>query len=314
MFNRYIGLGIPLSISSIPLYTKYASNPILPSTAINGCFGNVWYAGAGDYHAYYTDLTNVKHATSADGINWSAGTTVLTPASGGIQVSMVWKEGDTWYMLYRSNEWGGSERKIGLATSSDGTTWNKDANNPVMAATNGTWDYAGVADGGGIDPWGIIKVESTYYLWYNTVNGVPRETGLATSTDLIHWTKDVTHNPIFTANRFCAFPFKVGSYYYLLVPYIITLDEYAEGDINTNRTFELYRDNKPTFYSDSRSYLGIIMHGGFIGQWDKYYIDTPSILTLDINRNTTPSENIQMYYTGWDNVTWRMGLAIGALP
>jgi hypothetical protein len=32
-----------------------------------------------------------------------------------IDVVSAWKEGSTWYMLYRSDEWGGDEA-IGLAT------------------------------------------------------------------------------------------------------------------------------------------------------------------------------------------------------
>ena len=279
-------------------WTKSGSNPM-----ITGQFGSMWYNGANDYQAYYSDGTNVLHATSADGISWtvdSAHNPVLTPTvgswdSGYIEVVQVWKEGSTWYMLYRGHSASSLERKIGLATSADGLNWTKNANNPVLSASPATWE---VSSGEGLDPWGIIKTGSTYYLWYNTVNNTgssTRATGLATSTDLIHWTKD-TNNPIFQNGRYCVTPFKYGSYYYLLVPYY-----------NGTAHMELYRDTNPTFYSNEREFLGSILEEGT--GWDNGYLDTPSVLTNDINRNSFPDTNIWMYYTGYNNTTWKEGLA-----
>jgi hypothetical protein len=284
------------------VWTKSGSNPM-----ITGQFGSMWYNGANDYHAYYSDGTNVLHATSTDGISWTVDSThnpVLAPTvgswdSGWIEVVQVWKEGSTWYMLYRGHSASSSERKIGLATSADGLNWTKNANNPVLSASPATWE---VSDGLGLDPWGIIKIGSTYYLWYNTVNSTgsgTRATGLATSTDLIHWTKD-TNNPIFQGGRYCVTPFKYGSYYYLLVPHY---DGAAAH-------MELYRDTNPTFYPNEREFLGSILEEGT--GWDSGYLDTPSVLTNDINRNSFPDTNIWMYYTGYTAFSgniWKEGLA-----
>lgn len=277
---------------------------------INGMFGSMWYNGLGDYHAHYSDGTNVLHATSLDGESWTvddANNPVLTPSSGKIGVAMVWKEESTWYMLYRSNEWGNGI-KIGLATSDDGLSWTKNENNPVLSPTAGTWDAEGLPTWG-IDPWGIIKVDSAYYLWYNTIGVSPRATGLATSTDLINWTKDA-NNPIFERERYCIFPFKYGDYYYMLVPYFHI--KYVSGDV-WDIQIRLYRDSSPTFYPDERDYLGIVLHDGGVGEWDDQHLDTPSVLTNDIYRNSFPDDNIWMYYSGYSGSSWTEGLAKGLL-
>ena len=126
----------------------------------------------------------VRKRSSTDGLTWGTESNVIDAGLGNyVEVASAWKEGSVWYMLYRSNEWGGS-KAIGLATSTDGTTWTKEATNPVITnADIGAWCK------GDIDPWGIIKVGSTYYLWVNDVNEIPRQSGLMTSTDLIIWTR-----------------------------------------------------------------------------------------------------------------------------
>ena len=123
---------------------------------------------------------------------------------------MVWVEDNVWYMIYRGSGAGiqGNDA-IGLATSSDGITWTKNVNNPVIQGESGEWDNDGA------EAWGVIKVGITYYLYYEA-GGVTasRRIGIATSTDLINWTKDV-NNPILENTRFCPFAFKYGDSYYL---------------------------------------------------------------------------------------------------
>jgi len=290
------------------LWLKSDYNPVLPFAH----FGTSWYNGSNDYHHYYGGPGGVCHATSLDGINWTIDTAnnpVLAPSSGFADCVMAWKE-TSWHMLYRSNEWGDGV-EIGLANSTDGLVWTKDPNNPVLNATVGTWDAGGLPSWG-IDPWGVIKVGSTYYLWYNTVGASPRKTGLATSTNLVNWTKDV-NNPIFEGNRYCTFPFKYNGSYYMLVPHFPGA-EWATTP--WGHQMELYRDSNPTFYPDDREYLGVVITGGETGDWDQGYLDTPTVLTNDIYRDTYPDENIWMYYTGRSVVptaAWRTGLAIGVL-
>ena len=288
-----------------PLLTKSLSNPLF-----TGYFGSIVYNGVGDYVFYQSLLNVVNKLTSTDGINWTDQGTVLSGAGGkAIDVISAWKESDTWYMLYRSNEWGGA-KAIGLATSADGTTWTKEATNPIITnVTIGAWCT------GDIDPWGIIKVGATYYLWVNDVEEIPRQSGLMTSTDLINWTPDA-NNPIFTDGRYCPTVIKYGSNYYMFLPYT-PLGNIAGADPCAYR-IELYKDSDPRFLSTSREYLGVVLAGGEDGEWDDDYLDTPSIVTETIQKDTFPlgtAENgkLWMYYTGHSGTVWAHGLAVGHL-
>ena len=281
-----------------PLFEKSSENPVL-----TGRFGSVWYNGVGDYVFFYSDGTNVNRAVSTDGLIWTGSATVMTPNAGVIDVVYIWKE-TTWYMLYRSSEWGGY-KSIGLATSVDGITWTKSDSNPIITnADLGDWSTAG------IDPWGVIKIGDIYYLWVNDVGETPRQTGLLTSTDLINWIEHES-NPIFGNGRFCGQPIKYKGYYYMFINYI----PYPDGTSSTPiyHRLELYRDSEPTFLPDSREFLGNILYGGEEGTWEDYYIDTPSIITDNINRDTFPTGNkLHIYYSGASDIsTWSHGLAIG---
>ena len=152
-------------------------------------------------------------------------------------------------MLYRGAAATGGDR-TGLATSIDGITWTKDLNNPVLVGEEGEWDENGA------ESWGLIKVDSTYYVFYEAVHSdgsSGRSIGVATSTDLVNWTKDL-NNPIMTGGRFCPFIFKYGAYYYLLVPHYTYVSDYSE--------IEIYRDSNPTFYFGGREYLGVVKKPG----------------------------------------------------
>lgn len=78
-------------------------------------------------------------AESADGVSWKkrAGGPVLGPSlvkfsdASAVAEPAVVKKGDTWYMFYIGTSSEGATT-IGLATSADGLSWNKDARNPVL--------------------------------------------------------------------------------------------------------------------------------------------------------------------------------------
>jgi hypothetical protein len=287
-------------------------NQVVENPIITGAFGSVWQNDVNNYEAFYTNLTNVLRAISTDGVVWTpdaVNNPVLRPIVGvGNMIDCVsfWKESGVYYMLYRSNEWGGWG--IGLATSINGITWTKSASNPVLTPTE-AWE------GSKIDPWGVIKVGITYYLWINNVNVIPRQSGVVTSTDLINWTRNV-NNPIFENGRYCSAPIKYKGKYYLFMPY--TPKGNVSGAAPLDYRIELYRDSNPTFLTDEREYLGNILIGGIDGTWDDDYLDTPSILTTNINRDTYPvgtdkDGKLWMYYTGHSGAVWSHGLAIGHL-
>jgi len=241
-----------------------------------GIFMYVWYDGT-TYHGYYTYTYNTKfaigHCTSSNGVDWT-NDTVNNPvleagASGwdqdGVAVMVPWKEGTDWYALYRGSS--GGAHKIGLVISSDGVNWSKSGSNPVIDET------------GCQDPSGIIKVGSTYYLFANSVGG-DRSIWLLTCTNLIDWTLQEPA-PLFDGRRFCSHPFKYNGIYYLLVSRYY--DSGHEG------VYELWKDNNPEFYPSSREFLGIAHY------CTSGWIDTPSIITDTINRDTFPNNKLEVY-------------------
>jgi hypothetical protein len=216
-------------------------------------------------------------------------------------------------MIYTGQSGAYATYRIGLATSTNGYSWTKSASNPVLTGTS-SWELI-VRNGvpiSKIESYGVIKVDGTYYLWYNTLGtGGARQIGLATSTNLISWTKD-GNNPIFASTTypfgcFCAFPFKHDSYYYLLVPH------YTSGT-NNNVKFDLWRDSSPTFYQANRINLGVAIDFGAPSAWDSRSQDTACVLTDDITRSTFPDDQFYTYYSGEYAGVWKTGLAIGANP
>ena len=278
---------------TVGAWNKHPSNPLPGIDGVGAGYASVFY-DSGTYH-WYGYYGNVNHATSSDGINWTqdaANNPVLTPSEtwegSSVGVPMTWKEGSTYHMIYR-----GSSAALGYANSTDGVNWTKYPGNPVMLpGAPGEWDNQG-----DLDPWGVIKIDSTYYLYYNTVgpaaNVGSRCVGLATSTDLINWTKD-PNNPLFTGGRFCAFVFKHGEYYYNILPrYTYTTNE---------AHLELWRDRNPTFYKEDREFVRTAVITGINDPpaWDWQDLDTAVVLTDDVHRDTYNVTNgtLWSYYTG----------------
>jgi hypothetical protein len=270
---------------------KFEGNPTLNGSQ-NG-FASVFYDNSSGVYHLFCSWGSILHFTSSNGkTGWAADplNPILTGNNEG--VPMVWEEEGVWYMLYR---YGGPD-KIGLANSTDASHWTRYEGNPVINV------------GSFCDPWGVIKVGSTYYLWYNDGWGTGgRCAGLATSTDLKNWTQD-PNNPIFTDGRFCVFPFKYDGYYYTIVPRYTT-SPYGE--------IELYRDVNPTFYPTSREYLGVIIRPGPAGAWDDHRFDTPCVLTDTIQRDSYEASNNELwtYYGGTGTLTgsgadWWTGMCI----
>jgi hypothetical protein len=280
-------------------WTPYSGNPVLSPEGSEDytTFASVLKVDT-TYHMYYhyynaANYEQIGHATSSDGKSWvkdSANNPVLTASvaweSSNVGVPMVWKEGSTWYMLYRGKS-GVHGDSTGLATSADGVSWAKDASNPVRAD----------------EVWGIIKVGSTYYAYFE-YNSDGRQIHVATSANLTSWTDIPSGNPILTGGRFCPFAFKRGSYYYLLVPHYTAGTDYSE--------LELYRDTAPTFLPANRTFMGVRKRCDS-GQWDGHDQDTPCVLTDTISRDTFPSDERWTYYSAegptGDNI-WEEGLLI----
>lgn len=121
-------------------------------------------------------------------------TPIITPQgdafeSAGTFNPAVIKDGGKFVMLYRAQDTKGTSA-LGYAASEDGIHFSR-RKEPVLAAAE---PYE---KGGGVEDPRLVKVGNTYYLTYtgyNNVDGVGEDKKdaqlcLATSTDLIHWTR-----------------------------------------------------------------------------------------------------------------------------
>ena len=138
---------------------------------------------------------------------------VLTPGTGSF-ADPIWKKPVAWeekdvfnpaivvkdskvYMLYRAQDKlglpGGTSR-IGLAVSSDGLHFTRNTN-PVLYPDNDAWKQY-EWQGGCEDPRIVEDQQGTYYMTYTAYDGKTARLLVATSKDLLHWTK---HGPVFAA-------------------------------------------------------------------------------------------------------------------
>lgn len=161
----------------------------------------------------------LEQATSADMEHWTDGGVAIPVGSGGSWDSYdTWapsivKSGTTYYLYYtgvRDNGYG-LVQKIGLATSTDLTTWTKSSDNPVFDCVHTSWQYWSETNPPGVsadcrDPY-VLRDEPNNQ-WVMFYNGrldnrtdihdsilpayaqslsTPAIVGIATSPDLLHW-------------------------------------------------------------------------------------------------------------------------------
>ncbi len=119
---------------------------------------------------------------------------VLNPGSAGswdaigTGMNSVLFDGVIYQMWYTGYD--GLNLRIGHATSTDGLTWEKDANNPVLdLGSAGSWDDFNL----GLPC--VFHDGAIYHIWYNGGDGSYERIGHATSVDGSTWTKD-TNNPV----------------------------------------------------------------------------------------------------------------------
>jgi predicted GH43/DUF377 family glycosyl hydrolase len=116
---------------------------------------------------------------------------VLSPTGSGwesqhvLNPGVVYRNG-AFQMLYRAD--GGGPDQVGLATSTDGLHFTRNANNPVI-----TGNVLPYESGGVMDP-RLYELNGTYYSFvagYDWSKSPPQTIMETTSTDLVHWTTAV---------------------------------------------------------------------------------------------------------------------------
>jgi hypothetical protein len=297
---------------------RHRGNPVL-ATSLPGSWdeGIATFASVikddNGFKMYYSgrrnDLTGgqIGLAVSKDGENWAKhhGNPIVHLGQPGswddtmIWCPMVWKE-EFYHMIYTGRNSSGI-MQIGYATSTDGVRWTKNPNNPVFNDPSWAHDHT--------EGWGVIRVRDKYLLWYNTLGMTTRQVGVAVSTDLINW-RPYKDFPIFASaegtdryHQFCAFPFRYGRFYYLIV---------TSQDSSQNwATFYLYRCETPYFCENDRECVKKILLPGRFRDWDDHDLDTPALLTLDVTRTTFYQNQFWLYYSGeGGDDRWKEGLLI----
>ena len=105
----------------------------------------------------------------------------------------VLKDGSSYKMWYTGDD-GANPSRIGLATSTDGTTWTKAATNPVLSPSMG-WETKGIRAGSVISDGGLYK------MWYTGLDSSgDSRIGYATSPDGVNWTKYGSNPVLYTGN------------------------------------------------------------------------------------------------------------------
>jgi hypothetical protein len=139
----------------------------------------MWYMGATPKCAF-----RVGYAYSIDGFTWKLRSLpVLTEGDTGdwdennTGVPRVYHDGSTYHMYY-DNDW----QSIGYANSTDGISWNKYFDNPVIKRKEGSW-YEYMIESGG-----LVMHNDTLRMFFTGGFGTGSRLGYAWSIDYINWT------------------------------------------------------------------------------------------------------------------------------
>jgi len=202
---------------------------------------------------------------------------VLEPGSAGswdesmVIDSSVLKESDGTYKMWYLGGNTANVHGIGYATSSDGITWTKYSENPVMlAGTTGAWDeYLWEAR--------VIHDGDTYKMWYQgaTAYNANFKTGYATSSDGITWTK-YSGNPVLSGDSGTWDETYVGARNIIKVGNTYKL--FYEGDSSSNN-FAVGLATSSDGVNWTKSSSNPVLQGES-GKWDNANI-IPNVILVD---------------------------------
>ena len=138
--------------------------------------------------------SRLGYAESADGIHFSRrADPVLSPQEpyekdGGVEDPRVVQFGDMYYLTYTG--YNKKDAQLCLATSRDLIHW--DRQGVILPAYKGNWNTKWTKSGAIVPE----KIDGKYWMYFlGTTADNKDQTGLASSTDLLHWT-DVTSAPV----------------------------------------------------------------------------------------------------------------------
>jgi predicted GH43/DUF377 family glycosyl hydrolase len=185
--TRVTGLGLATSSDGVT-WTKYSGNPVL--TGSHPVYP--WVLRIGDaFKMWYTCRENegtqdeICYATSLDGIHWTENQAAVFQGTGsasdwdggGVYSANVLYDGNGYGMWYTGYNAGGTQSQIGYATSTDGISWTRAPENPILGPSSaGAWDSYDA-----VENTGIIQVGGTFKLYYSADQGPLSSNGLPQS-------------------------------------------------------------------------------------------------------------------------------------
>lgn len=162
----------PVLVPELPWEQRTIFCPFVQWEEESGLF-KMWYS-AGEQR----DADSIGYATSRDGIHWEkyAGNPILSRVHENywemmkVQCADVHRHSDGYYYLFYIGIDGDWHASINLARSKDGITgWERHPDNPVIAGTDGGWDYICVYRPA------VLQTEDGYWLYYNAAFYMDRD-------------------------------------------------------------------------------------------------------------------------------------------
>lgn len=197
----------PLIVSNLN-FVPFESNPIIEPSGLDdwkrGYVGDAFIVYKDSFYLFYYGrhswpIPNTAEnglATSTDLVTWHeySGNPILTRGAAG-----EWDDADAdkpiiilkngvYYQFYVGVDSLRTHNRIGVATSTDLLNWTKYGGNPIFQETGVIGDW----DGGFVQPGAIVLKDGIYYMFYfaRPLGGASSvNIGIATSTDLLNWTR-----------------------------------------------------------------------------------------------------------------------------